>query len=280
MRDLDPTAVHEAVRAWLSEDLGRGDLTTSLTVPSGTIGAARIEARAAGTVAGLPIAAACFELVPGHVKWLPEAADPDSVAAGTVLARLEGDLSAILAGERVALNVLGRLCGIATRTRRYVDAIAGTTARIVDTRKTTPGLRPFEKYAVTAGGGSNHRFGLDDGILIKDNHIAAAGGVARATSLAVGGAPHGMKVEVEIQSLDELEAAIEAGADIVMLDNMAPAAVREAVQLAAGKVILEASGGITLDNVRAHAETGVDLISVGELTHSAPALDVALEVES
>jgi nicotinate-nucleotide pyrophosphorylase (carboxylating) len=280
MRDLDGRTLRTLVTGWLAEDVGRGDVTTAAVVPSDTFGRARLEARAPGTVAGLEAAALCFELAAGDVKWISEAEDGDRVSPLMVLARLEGDLRTILIGERAALNIVGRLSGVATLTRSYVDAVAGTTARIVDTRKTTPGLRMLEKRAVVLGGGTNHRFGLDDAILVKDNHIAVAGGVEEAVRRAVAGAPHGMKVEVEVQSLEELEIAIDAGASVVMLDNMAPEDVRTAVSTADGRVLLEASGGITLENVRQYAETGVDLISVGALTHSAPALDVALEIET
>jgi nicotinate-nucleotide pyrophosphorylase (carboxylating) len=280
MRDLDGRTLRTLVTGWLAEDVGRGDVTTAAVVPSDTFGRARLEARAPGTVSGLEAAALCFELAAGDVKWISEAEDGNRVSPLMVLARLEGDLRTILIGERAALNIVGRLSGVATLTRSYVDAVASTTARIVDTRKTTPGLRMLEKRAVVLGGGTNHRFGLDDAILVKDNHIAVAGGVEEAVRRAVAGAPHGMKVEVEVQSLEELEIAIDAGASVVMLDNMAPEDVRTAVSTADGRVLLEASGGITLENVRQYAETGVDLISVGALTHSAPALDVALEIET
>lgn len=277
---IDRPALLGLARSWLAEDAARGDVTTALVVPEGTPGRARLEARAAGVVAGLDVASACFEAAAGEgTKWISELDDGDRVDAGTVLARIEGDLRTILLAERTALNILGRLSGIATETKRYVDAIAGTGAKIVDTRKTIPGLRILEKYAVAVGGGTNHRFGLDDGILVKDNHITAAGSVATATERAVAGAPHGMKVEVEVQSVEEMEAAIGAGAAIVLLDNMSVGDVASAVEAAAGRVVLETSGGITLENITAYARTGVDLISIGAITHSAATLDVALEVE-
>lgn len=277
---IDRPALLALARSWLAEDAARGDVTAALVVPHGAPGRARLEARAPGVVAGLDVAAACFEAAAGEgTKWIPEAGDGDAVDAGTPLARIEGELRTILLAERTALNILGRLSGIATETRRYVDAIAGSAAKVVDTRKTTPGLRLLEKYAVAVGGGTNHRFGLDDGILVKDNHIAAAGAVGIATERAVAGAPHGMKVEVEVQSLDEMEEAIAAGAAIVMLDNMSVEDVANAVKAAGGRVVLEASGGITLENIVTYARTGVDLISVGALTHSVTSLDVALEVE-
>jgi nicotinate-nucleotide pyrophosphorylase (carboxylating) len=229
-------------------------------------------------ICGLPVAAAVFAEA-GDVKWFPEIVEGARVDPGVVLARIEGPLRSILTGERTALNILQRLSGVATLTSRFVESVAGSRARIVDTRKTTPGLRVLEKYAVAVGGASNHRFGLDDGILVKDNHVAAAGGVGEATRRALEGAPLGLRVEVEVRDLDELEEAIEAGANIVLLDNMQPDEVASAVERASGRVLLEVSGGITLDSVSAYAATGIDLISVGALTHSAPAVDLALEVE-
>jgi nicotinate-nucleotide pyrophosphorylase (carboxylating) len=223
----------------------------------------------------------CFDLASGGaVSCHCFVTDGNEVHAGDVLARLQGPLGPILTAERTALNLLGRLSGIATLTRRFSQEVEGTTATIVDTRKTTPGLRLLEKHAVRAGGGSNHRFGLDDGVLIKDNHVAAARGVEEAVERARRAVPHGLKIEVEVSTLEELDAAISAGADAVLLDNMGAETVREAVKRAGGKAILEASGGISLENVRRYAETGVDLISVGALTHSAPNVDVALEVEA
>lgn len=277
---LDPLIVREHLARFLAEDVGRGDITTSLVVPD-TSGRARVEAREDCVVAGLEVAQACFELVAGEpISWEPNLADGDRTSAGATIVKLEARLAAILTGERTALNLLQRMSGVATATRSYVEAIAGTSARIVDTRKTVPGLRLFDKYAVRCGGGSNHRFGLDDGILIKDNHIASVGGdVAEAVHRARARAPHGLKIEIEVTELDGLQEAISAGADLVLLDNFSPEAIRDAVAAAGGKVLLEASGGIVLDNVRTYAEAGVDLISIGALTHSAPAIDLALEVE-
>jgi nicotinate-nucleotide pyrophosphorylase (carboxylating) len=239
---------------------------------------ARIEARSRTVIAGLGIARACFEHL-GDVDWRPECADGDLVDPGTVLARLSGSLRSILTAERTALNILGRLSGIATITHLYVEAVSGTPVQVMDTRKTTPGLRLFEKYAVRVGGGRNHRFGLDDGVLIKDNHIGAAGGVFEAVRRARDAVPHGLRVEVEVTDLPQLDEAISAGAGAVLLDNMSPEQVAGAVSRAGGKAVLEASGGITLENIRAYAETGVDLISVGALTHSARSADLSLEVE-
>lgn len=280
MLPLDAGRLAATVRTWLGEDVGRGDVTTLATIPPGTVGRARIEARQVAVIAGIEVAEACFAELSGEVKWVPERRDGDLVEPGDVIARLEGPLASILTGERTALNILQRLSGVATLTRRFVEAIADTSSTIVDTRKTTPGLRVLEKYAVTVGGGRNHRLGLDDGILIKDNHIAAAGGIRLAVERAREHSAHGLKIEVEVADLDGLDVAIESGADIVMLDNMSPELVAEAVRRAGGGVILEASGGINPDNVRTFAETGVDLISIGALTHSAPAVDIALEVES
>ena len=279
MTDLNHQQIEQFAAAWLAEDVGRGDRTTKAVVAEGALGRAHIEARSTTVVAGLDAARACFAHGDGAVEWLSLHEDGDFVDFGTTLVRLSGSLRTILTGERTALNILGRLSGIATVTRRYAEAIAGTPAQLVDTRKTTPGLRLFEKYAVRVGGGRNHRFGLDDGVLIKDNHIAAAGGVSEAVRRARDGVPHGLRVEVEVTDLSELDEALSAGADAVLLDNMTPDEVAGAVACAGGKAVLEASGGITLENIRAYAETGVDLISVGALTHSAPSADLSLEVE-
>ena len=277
---LNEEMLDRLVDAWLAEDVGRGDRTTAAVVPPETTGRARIEAREAAIVAGLDAAERCFVKVGGdRIKWLPEVRDGDRVEQGDVLARIEGSLAAILTAERTALNILQRLSAVATLTARFIEETRGTNARVVDTRKTTPGMRLLEKHAVAVAGGRNHRFGLDDGILVKDNHIQAAGGVTEATRRAVTGAPHGLMVEIEVQTLEELDEAITAGAHAVLLDNMTPEMVRAAVERAGGKVLLEASGGIDLTTVRSFAETGVDLISVGALTHSAPAIDLALEVE-
>jgi nicotinate-nucleotide pyrophosphorylase (carboxylating) len=276
---LHPLQYDALLRRALEEDLGlAGDLTTNSIVPAGERLAGRIVARRAGCIAGLEVAARTFALLDAAVTFEPQVADGAVVAAGTTLAELSGPARAVLTGERVALNLLGHLSGIATVTRGIVDAVAGTRARVVCTRKTTPGLRALEKYAVRAGGGSNHRFGLDDAVLIKDNHLAIAGGIeeaVRRARLAVG---HLVKVEVEVDDLDQLARALACPIDAVLLDNFAPAELRRAVELVAGRVITEASGGITPDTARAIAETGVDLLSIGWITHSAPVLDVALDV--
>jgi len=264
----------------LAEDLGRaGDLTSLACVDEAATARATLVARAAGVIAGLPLVGEVFARLDDRVVCEAGARDGERVGAGAPLARLRGPARALLAGERVALNLVGRLSGVATATRELVDLVAGTRAAIADTRKTTPGLRALEKYAVRCGGGRNHRFGLDDAVLIKDNHVAAVGSVGEAIRRARASAGHLVKIEAEIQRLDQLDEAIAAGADVVMLDNFELEAIRQAVRRAAGRVVLEASGGVTRETVRAIAESGVDLISVGWITHSAPALDVALDFE-
>ncbi len=275
---LPDLLVAPIVRATLAEDLGRaGDVTAQACVPADTVLTADFVARRGGVVAGLScIRLALAELDPSTtVHALTE--DGQAVPAGTTLARVSGNARAILTAERTALNLVGRLCGIATLTQDFVDAVAGTHARITDTRKTTPGLRALEKYAVRCGGGVNHRFGLDDAILIKDNHVAACGSVGEAVRRAKAFAGHLMKVEVEVDSLLQLQEALGNDPDVIMLDNFTLDDMREAVKLVGGRVVLEASGGITLDTVRGVAETGVDVISVGALTHSAKVLDIGLD---
>jgi nicotinate-nucleotide pyrophosphorylase (carboxylating) len=277
---LDASLVRPYVRAWLAEDVGRGDVTTTTVIPAEAYARARLEARESFTLAGLGVAALCFELAGDQPpEWDPKSSDGEEVRPGDVIARIEGNLRTILTAERTALNVLARLSGIASLTARYAAAVAGSRAKVVDTRKTTPGLRVLEKYAVRVGGGANHRFGLDDGILIKDNHIAAAGGVASAVRRARAGAHHGLRVEVEVEDLDGLAEALSAGADAVLLDNMSVDEVSAAVAANDGRALLEVSGGVSLDNVAGYAATGVDLVSVGALTHSARSVDVALEVD-
>jgi nicotinate-nucleotide pyrophosphorylase (carboxylating) len=268
MRDL--------IQRALDEDLGAGDLTSRAVVPEGSLATGVVIAKADGVAAGIDAAAAVFATVDRELAVAPRAADGDRVAPGDELLALRGDARAILAGERVALNLLGRLSGVATLTASYVTAVEGTGTRILDTRKTTPGLRALEKAAVVAGGGASHRFGLYDAILVKENHVRVAGGVGEAARRALAGAPEGIVVEIEVESLGELDEALAAGVGRVLLDNMGPDALRAAVERTAGRAELEASGGITLQTVRAAAETGVDFISVGALTHSAPALDVSL----
>ncbi|MDJ1157802.1 carboxylating nicotinate-nucleotide diphosphorylase [Chelatococcus sp. SYSU_G07232] len=276
---LNPLRVEDAVRRALDEDLGRaGDLTTLACIPAGRRAQAVIASRQQGVVAGLALAREAFRLIDPAVDFSAAVDDGASVAPGSVVARVSGDARSLLSAERVGLNFLGRLSGIASLTARYVAAVAHTRARICDTRKTTPTLRAFEKYAVRCGGGMNHRYGLDDAILIKDNHIAVAGGVRAALRAAKAAAGHLVKIEIEVDRLDQLAEVVEEGADVVLLDNMPPDMLREAVRLAAGRLLLEASGGVNLDTVRAIAETGVDMISVGALTHSASVLDLGLDI--
>jgi nicotinate-nucleotide pyrophosphorylase (carboxylating) len=272
--------VERAVREALAEDLGlSGDVTTDATVAWDARASAILATRQPGVIAGLAVAQTAFRLLDPEVSFEAKAREGESVVAGAVVARVAGSARALLSAERVALNFLCRMCGIATLTRRYVDAISGTSSRIVDTRKTTPGLRAFEKYAVKCGGGQNHRAGLFDAILIKDNHIAAAGGLEGALRAAQAHAGHMVKVEVEVTTLAELEQAMKHKIDAVLLDNMAPGELREAVRMVGGRIVTEASGGVTLETVRAIAGTGVNLISVGALTHSAPILDLGLDFE-
>ena len=296
--NLAPGLIARAVADALAEDLGlSGDITTDATVPAKAVARAVFAARKPGVVSGLAVAQATFAALDPKVKFTPLAADGDAVVAGNAIARVSGPARAILTGERVALNFMGRMSGIATLTRAYVDAVAGTKAAIVDTRKTTPGLRAFEKYAVRCGGGMNHRVGLFDAIMIKDNHIAACGGLEPALRAARARAGHLVKIEVEVDTLAQLDEVLAltfpavtkpgiasqgaAGrlADVVLLDNMTPAQLRDAVARVAGRLLTEASGGVSLATVRAIAETGVDLISAGALTHSAPVLDLGLDFE-
>jgi nicotinate-nucleotide pyrophosphorylase (carboxylating) len=275
---LPDLLVAPIVRAALAEDLGRaGDITAQACVPADTRLTADFAVRRGGVVSGLAcIRLALAELDP-TASFDALALDGHVVPAGTALARVSGNARAILTAERTALNLLGRMCGIATLTQDYVDSVAGTKARITDTRKTTPGLRALEKYAVRCGGGVNHRFGLDDAILIKDNHVAACGSVGEAVRRAKAFAGHLVKVEVEVDTLVQLQEALACDPDVIMLDNFSLNDLREAVEIVNGRVTLEASGGVTLETVRAIAETGVDVISVGALTHSAKVLDIGLD---
>ncbi len=271
----------EAVRRALDEDLrSEGDITTRALIPPDLRGRGVIVMRQEGVVAGLPLASMTFRLLDPRVRFQPLVSDGDRPAAPAEVAVVEGRLSSILEGERTALNFLQWLSGVATLTSRFVAAASPYGVAILDTRKTTPGLRALEKYAVRAGGGRNHRFGLYDGVLIKDNHIAAVGSVAEAVRRAREALGDEVSIEVEVQDLELLEEAVRAGADVVMLDNLGVEEVREAVRRVGGRVRLEVSGGVTLENVASYASTGVDFISVGALTHSAPALDMALELTS
>jgi nicotinate-nucleotide pyrophosphorylase (carboxylating) len=272
-----PPRVVESIRRALEEDIGFGDVTTSLLIPEEDVSKARYIAKDTFTLAGIPFAQEVFHILHPSTEWTSFFTDGDKVRKGDVLAELSGKTRIILTGERVSLNILQRLSGIATLTSAYVERIHGLKAQIVDTRKTVPGMRFMEKYAVRKGGGYNHRFGLFDGILIKNNHIKAVGSISEAVKRAKA-AHHLSKIEVEVESLRDLDQAVRAGADIVMLDNMSVSDMKEAVQIIQGKLLLEASGGINLENIREIASTGVDLISVGALTHSAAAVDISLQL--
>jgi nicotinate-nucleotide pyrophosphorylase (carboxylating) len=268
------------LRRALREDLGRaGDRTSDAILPAGAQARGRVVVRGEGRLAGLAISTHAFRLLEPAVEIELLRADGDDVGPQETVARIAGEARALLSAERVCLNLLGRLCGVATATRALVRAVAGTHARVVCTRKTTPGLRVLEKYAVRCGGGDNHRFGLDDAVLIKDNHVAFAGGVGEAVERARAHAGHMMKIELEVDSLAQLEEALALGVDLVLLDNMPLPELADAVALTAGRAVLEASGGITLESARGIAETGVDLLSSGAITHSAPSLDVAFDLE-
>jgi nicotinate-nucleotide pyrophosphorylase (carboxylating) len=275
---LDLERVRRVVRQALDEDVGRRDVTSEATVPDSARARAVLVAKQELVVAGLDVAREVFRTLDPAVAWEPEAREGERFFPGTVLAAVRGRARSLLTAERVALNFLQRLSGVATVTRRFVDAVDGTAARIRDTRKTTPLLRFLEKYAVEVGGGFPHREGLDSGVLVKDNHIRLSGSVRQATLRALAGA-EGLPVEVEVESLDQLEEAIGAGAHMVLVDNFSPQEVRSAVVQARGRVPIEASGGVRLDNVRAFAEAGPDYIAIGALTHSAPAVDISMEVE-
>jgi nicotinate-nucleotide pyrophosphorylase (carboxylating) len=269
--------IDDFVRRVLAEDMGQGgDVTSAATIPAEVLFTAVMGCREPMVLAGLELARAFFEALDPAVRLESSADDGDSVGAGATLMRIEGNARAMLTAERSALNTLQHLSGIATLTRRYVDAIAGTGAVLLDTRKTVPGLRLAEKYAARMGGARNHRLRLDDGVLIKDNHVAACGGVAEAVRAAKA-ADTGLQVQVEVDRIDQIEPALAAGADRLLLDNMPPPILREAVALVAGRVPLEASGGVNLETIRSIAETGVDFISVGRITQSAPAVDIGLD---
>lgn len=276
---LPPALVGDIVRAALAEDLGlAGDLTSQASLPPDAVATATLSAREAGTIAGLSLAAEAFRQIGHGVSFEPQVTDGAAVRKGDVVARVSGNARQVLGAERVALNFLNHLSGIATLTRQFVEAVEGTRARICDTRKTTPGLRAFEKYAVRCGGGSNHRFALDDAILIKDNHIAVAGGVAAAYRAARAFAGHLVAIEIEVTTLAEFREALEAGAGIILLDNMDNDTLRKAVRLNRKRAVLEASGGVTLKRVRGIAETGVDYISTSQITMGAKPLDLGLDV--
>lgn len=276
---FNPMLIEDVINRTLAEDLGRaGDITTLATIPASARARAVIAARESGVIAGSDLAIAAFRRLDQSIRFDTHIADGAFVSKGDVALAIEGPARAILSAERTALNFMGRLSGIASLTARYVEKVKHTKARIVCTRKTTPGLRAFEKHAVRCGGGFNHRFGLDDAILIKDNHIAVAGGVINALRAAKAFAGHLVKIEIEVDTLDQLDEVIREGADVVLLDNMTPAQLKDAVARVKGNMLTEASGGVTLESVAAIAESGVDMISVGALTHSARVLDLGLDI--
>ncbi len=274
--ELDLDQVDRIIKTALEEDVGRGDITTDTICPEKENCRAVIRAKEKGVIAGLPVAKRVFQKLDLTVVCVDNINDGDRVKAGEELSEIIGSARAVLTGERLALNILQRLSGIATLTSKYVKAVEGLPVKILDTRKTAPGLRVLDKYAVSAGGGYNHRFGLFDGVLIKDNHIRMAGGVSKAVETVRKKYRQKYKIEVETSDFEEVREALVSGADIIMLDNMTPEQMKKAVGLIAGNALVEASGGITLKSVRKVAETGVDFISVGSLTHSAPALDIGL----
>lgn len=278
---IDRNLLFSSITQFLDEDLGRGDITTQSTVLEATRGRGKFLAKQEMIVAGLEVAETVFNCLDPELQIEAFVYEGELVKANTEIARLDGPAHILLVGERLALNLMQRMSGIATLTSKYVEAIAGTNARIVDTRKTMPGLRMIDKYAVQIGGGHNHRFGLDDGILIKDNHIMLAGGIETAVKRARDRAGHLHKIEVEVATFEQLQEAINVGADIIMLDNMNPIQVAEAVQIVRKtekNILLEASGGITLENVADYAKAGVDLISIGAITHSAQAVDISFKI--
>jgi len=275
---LDLLALEEVLQAAVREDLGSGDVTTSATIPPQALATARYTSKQSLVVAGLAVVGRLLEIIDPDLRSRPLVQDGESVPASTPIAEVRGSASSILTGERVTLNILQRMCGIATQTREYVERIKGTKARVADTRKTVPGLRLLDKYAVACGGGSNHRMGLFDAILIKNNHLAFHPSITAAIRKARERAALAMKIEVEVPGPEYVEEAIQAGADIILLDNFTVEQTREAVQRCGGRVPLESSGGISLETIRDYAEAGVDIISVGALTHSPPAADIHLRV--
>jgi nicotinate-nucleotide pyrophosphorylase (carboxylating) len=278
MEPIDLALLNDAFQAMLREDVGSGDITSRATIPANARATARYTTKQALVVAGIPVVQEIVRLVDPQLEFKAVSTDGATVSSGTALAEIRGSARSILTAERTSLNLLQRMSGIATLTRQYVGRVQGTRARIVDTRKTAPGLRVLDKYAVRCGGGMNHRMGLFDGVLIKNNHLAFHPSVKQATQDARSHLGHLVKIEVEVRKLDELKDALDAGADVILLDNFNPEQTRKAVEIISGRVPLESSGGITLETVRSFAETGVDYISVGALTHSAPAADIHLRV--
>ncbi|MCY9666344.1 carboxylating nicotinate-nucleotide diphosphorylase [Paenibacillus alginolyticus] len=281
MLDLNMELIRKHIRLWLEEDIGTGDVTTLTTIPLEHASKGIIHVKEDGIVCGLRIAQEVFAVVDASLRFETKVVEGSSVNKGTILAEVEGNTRSILLGERLSLNLMQRLSGIATKTREFVDALEGVPTRLVDTRKTTPGHRLLEKYAVRVGGGHNHRFGLYDAVMIKDNHIKGSGGITQAVQAARQQIPHTMKIEVEVENFDQLHEALAAGADIIMLDNMIPAKMKEAVSIIKSKaphIVVEGSGSVTPQTIKAMAETGVDVISVGRLTYSVAALDISLDL--
>lgn len=281
MLDLNMELIRKHIRLWLEEDIGTGDVTTQTTIPLEHASKGIIHVKEDGIVCGLRIAQEVFSVVDASLRFETKVVEGSSVYKGTILAEVEGNTRSILLGERLSLNLMQRLSGIATKTREFVDALEGVPTRLVDTRKTTPGHRLLEKYAVRVGGGHNHRFGLYDAVMIKDNHIKGLGGITQAVQAARQQIPHTMKIEVEVENFDQLHEALTAGADIIMLDNMIPAKMKEAVSIIKSKaphIVVEGSGSVTPQTIKAMAETGVDVISVGRLTYSVAALDISLDL--
>lgn len=275
---LNPLSVRKMIEQWLQEDIGNGDITTDSIVPASATTTALIHAKASGVIAGIWLVKMVFECLSPAMKFTSYVDDGEYLASGQQIALIEGNARAILTGERLALNIIQRLSGIATMTQRFVQAVKDYQVKIVDTRKTAPGLRMLDKYAVRAGGGSNHRYGLYDAVLIKDNHIKVAGSIDKAVALAGKSIPHTVKIEVETENLSDVQAALAARADIIMLDNMDFATMREAVSLIDGRALVEASGGVDETTVVDIARAGVDIISIGSITHSVKALDISLDI--
>lgn len=276
---IDNRQIDKIVLAAFEEDIGTGDITTNTTIPEGRLASGKFIAKEAGVICGMDVAARAFFLADEKIRFEAFVKDGDRVEKGDVIGEINGPAAGILVGERTALNLLQRMSGIATRTAEAVEKIKGTKAKIADTRKTMPMLRVFDKFAVRVGGGSNHRFNLADGILIKDNHIAASGSITAAVTAAKQGAPHTLKVEIEVETFEQLNEALAAGADIIMLDNMTNEMMKKAVEITAGRAKLEASGNMGEKDLREVAETGVDIISIGALTHSVKALDISLKLK-
>jgi nicotinate-nucleotide pyrophosphorylase (carboxylating) len=281
MLDLNMELIRKNIRLWLEEDIGTGDVTTLTTIPLEQASKGIIHVKEDGIVCGLPIAKEVFAVVDPSLRFEPKVVEGSSVKKGTILAEVEGNTRSILFGERLSLNLMQRLSGVATKTREFVDALDGLPTRLVDTRKTTPGHRLLEKYAVRMGGGHNHRFGLYDAVMIKDNHIKGSGGITQAVQAARKQIPHTMKIEVEVENFEQLQEALHVGADIIMLDNMIPEKMKEAVSIIKSKaphIVVEGSGSVTAQTIKTIAETGVDVISVGRLTYSVSALDISLDL--